>query len=113
MLAMDAWCPYTFSPKISSKLSDNSNLILDYYHEHGRLLDEHLNSSPYQSLKPNPLRSQLLSLQEHQLTPLVREARVRLWHYSRLTNEEVKNLEQKLVCCPTKKFRKSSEFLQD
>jgi hypothetical protein len=69
-------------------------------------MDEHLNSSPYQSLKANRFSSDYLWFQEHELTPILAEARIRAWHYARLLDHEVNVIQQRLV--PS-----SLEFLQE
>lgn len=68
-------------------------------------MHEHLNSLPYQSLKPNRFASEYLWFQEHELTPILSEARIRVWHYARLLDHEVNAMRQALV--PS-----SLEFLQ-
>ncbi|MDH3349555.1 MAG: hypothetical protein OEM02_15830 [Desulfobulbaceae bacterium] len=94
---IDSWNPKTFSPEISTILSDHSELIRNYYEEDSKLMDEHLNSSPYQSLKPNRFYSAYAELREQILSPILEYSRVRVWHYTRLTDGEVDSMCQKLV----------------
>jgi hypothetical protein len=60
-------------------------------------MDEHLNSSPYQSLKPNQFSSGYLWFQEHRLTPILAGTRIRAWHYARLLDHEVEAMQKILV----------------
>ena len=94
---IDAWNPDTFGAEITSALSEQSDLILAYYQEDRRLLDEHLNSSPYQSLQPNRFYGRILEFHEKVLTPLLAASRIRAWHYTRLTDGEVIDMERQLV----------------
>lgn len=96
-MVIDAWNPETFGADITSALSDRSNLILDYHMEERKLMDEHLSSSPYQSLKPNPLFSAYNQFHEQILAPILAKSRVRVWHYTRLTDGEVDEMHQRLV----------------
>ncbi len=102
---IDLWNPNTFSVELQRTLTAESQLIFDYHSEACRLMDEHLNSSPYQSLKPNRFSSYYLWFQEHDLTPILAEARIRTWHYARLLDHEVDEMQQRLI--PS-----SLEFLQ-
>lgn len=69
-------------------------------------MDEHLNSSPYQSLKPNRFSSDYLRFREHEITPILASARIRLWHYARLLDHEVEAMQKRLA--PS-----SLDFLQE
>lgn len=102
---IDLWNPDTFSIELQRALKAKSQLVSDYHSEERRLMDEHLNSSPYQSLKPNRFASQYLWFQEHELTPILIETRIRVWHYTRLLDHEVNAMQQALVSS-------SLEFLQ-
>ncbi|MBN6741718.1 hypothetical protein JKG47_14470 [Acidithiobacillus sp. MC6.1] len=102
---IDLWNPDTFSIEFQRALQAKSQLVSDYHSEERRLMDEHLNSSPYQSLKPNRFASEYLWFQEHELTPILTETRIRVWHYARLLDHEVNAMQQGLV--PS-----SLEFLQ-
>jgi hypothetical protein len=93
---MDAWNPATFDPELFETLERNSELIRDYHTEDRRLMDEHLNSDPYESLKPNRFHEAALILSEHTVTPLLRERRIRVWHYTRLTDDEVLAIQRRL-----------------
>jgi len=94
---IDLWDPKTFSAELQSALTTESQLVFDYYSEVRRLMDEHLNSSPYQSLKPNRFSSDFLSFQEYELTPILAGARIRAWHYARLLDHEMGAMQQRLV----------------
>ena len=93
---MDTWNPRTFNCELLEALRDNSELIVAYHQEDRRLMDEHLNSDPYESLKPNQYAPEYRALQEHILTPLMEDQRIRVWHYSRLTDDEVVSMEREL-----------------
>lgn len=60
-------------------------------------MDEHLNSSPYQSLKPNRFSSDYLWLKERRLTPILAGTRIRAWHYARLLDHEVEAMKKRLA----------------
>ncbi|MDR5904107.1 hypothetical protein [Franzmannia qiaohouensis] len=94
---IDLWNPDTFSAELERTLSAGSQLIFDYHSEAHRLMDEHLNSSPYQSLKPNKFSADFLAFQEYELTPILAGSRIRAWHYSRLLDHEVAAMRQGLV----------------
>lgn len=102
---IDLWNPNTFGVELQCALTAESQLVCDYHSEECRLVDEHLNSSPYQSQKPNRFSSNYLWFQEHELTPILARARIRAWHYARLLGHEVDAMQQRLV--PS-----SLEFLQ-
>lgn len=82
---------------MTAALSDESELILAYYREDRRLMDEYLQSSPYRSLKPNRLSAEFLHFHEKELTPLLAASRIRVWHYTRLTDDEVVAIERLLI----------------
>ncbi len=50
---IDPWDPKSFSVEINLVLNEYSELIFNYFTEDLKLMEEHLNSSPYQSLKSN------------------------------------------------------------
>jgi hypothetical protein len=96
-VTIDAWDPKTFGAEISASLTEHSKLIFDYHVEDRRLMDEHLNSSPYQSLKSNRLFPAYQDFHENTLAPIVARSRIRAWHYTRLTDEEADAMHQQLV----------------
>lgn len=96
-MTIDAWDPKTFGAEISAALAEQSKLIFDYHVEDRRLMDEHLNSSPYQSLKPNRLFTTYQNFHENTLAPIVARSRIRVWHYTRLTDEEADAMHQQIV----------------
>lgn len=96
-MAIDAWNPDTFSDELLGVLEENSDLVVSYHIEGKRLMDEHLNSSPYRSLEPNPFTSAYLSFSEEVLAPVLAKARIRTWHYTRLTDAELDQMCQGLV----------------
>lgn len=91
---MDCWNPETFDKELRSFLSCYSNLICDYFCEGKRLMDEHLNSDPYQSLKPNKYYSAYSNLLEKKLTPLLLQRSIRVWHYTRLLENETSSIKK-------------------
>lgn len=94
--AMDSWNPNTFDVRLLDVLNKSSELIAAYHREDRRLMDEHLNSEPYESLKSNQYASEYLSLREYVIAPLMKEQRIRVWHYTRLTNDEAVSIKRKL-----------------
>lgn len=94
---IDVWLPDSFSSDLRTALSEESGLIRAYFEEERRLMDEHLRSNPYQSLKPNPLYSKFLAFQEHGIAPLLLRDRIRVWHYTRLTDDEAEEIERALI----------------
>lgn len=93
---MDAWSPATFDTELCEVLTDHTDLIVDYHREDLRLMDAHLKSDPYESLRPNRFSPDFLSLREHTVTPLLRDRRIRGWHYTRLIDEEVLLIQREL-----------------
>ncbi len=93
---MDVWNPKTFDTELCETLGKHSALILDYYAEDRRLMDDHLNSDPYESLKPNKYHAGFQTLLENTVTPLLRDRRIRVWHYTRLLDDEVSSMRRKL-----------------
>lgn len=96
-MTIDAWDPKTFTPDIAAVLTAHSKLILDFYVEDRKLMDEHLNSSTYRSLEPNRFFPDFQKLRENTLAPIIAMSRIRAWHYSRLTDDEVVAMYQELV----------------
>lgn len=94
---MDAWDPRTFGADITAALTDHSELVFDYHGEERRLMDEHLNSSPYQSLRPNRYSLAYRELHEQTLAPILDRSRIRAWHYTRLLDEEADAMHKQLV----------------
>ncbi|EAQ45979.1 hypothetical protein MED193_06289 [Roseobacter sp. MED193] len=78
-------------------LTKNSTLIFNYFDEGRRLMREHLESDPYESLKQNVYSASFLSLLEHTLTPMMSERRIRVWHYTHLLNDEIASMQRRLV----------------
>lgn len=94
---IDPWDPKSFSVEINHVLIEYSELIFNYFSEDLRLMEEHLNSSPYQSLKSNKFHFAYSDFQENTLTPILKNSRIRVWHYTRLTDDEVDMMRQKLI----------------
>jgi len=93
---MDVWDPETLNSEIHDTLAMHSDLILDYFAEDQRLMDEHLKSDPYESLKSNKHNADFSSLLEHTVSPLFLKRRIRVWHYTRLLDDEVSTMREKL-----------------
>ena len=94
---MDSWRPATFDTELCEVLTDWSDLIVDYHREDLRLMDAHLNSDPYESLKSNRYKSDYLALREHTVTRLFIDRRIRVWYCTRLLDDEVLSMQRKLV----------------
>ncbi|MGI2180186.1 hypothetical protein [Shewanella sp. S1-49-MNA-CIBAN-0167] len=94
---MYPWDPKSFNYEIVSALDNHSELISDYFREDIRLMDEHLNSSPYQSLKPNRFNYAFSDFKENVLTPILKNNRIIVWHYTRLTDHEVEMMHKRLM----------------
>lgn len=94
---MYPWDPKSFNSEIVSALRSHSELISDYYREDIRLMDEHLSSSPYQSLKSNRFNYAFSDFKENVLTPILKNNRIIVWHYTRLTDDEVEMMCKKLM----------------
>ncbi|WP_423822116.1 hypothetical protein V5738_17470 [Salinisphaera sp. SPP-AMP-43] len=105
-IVIDLWNPNSFTVELQQALTAESQLIFDYHSEVRRLMDEHRNSSPHQSLNSNGFNADYLWFQEHTLTPILAKTRIRAWHYTRLLNHEVKAMCRRLVLS-------SLEFLQE
>ncbi len=85
---IDSWNPASYDAALLAELKAESDNIIAYWRAGHALMQEHLNSNPYESLKPNPHTAIYLELQERLFTPLLAKRRVRLWHYTRLLDEE-------------------------
>lgn len=108
---MDLWNPATFDIGLCDTLVKHSDLICDFHAEDRRLMDEHLNSNPYERLKPNRYHAPFSSLLEHIVTPLMRDRRVRVWHYTRLLDDEVLAMKKKLEPSTLASLRQRLESL--
>ncbi len=108
---LDSWNPETFGTAIYSVLSEYSELVSNYYEKDRRLMEEHLNSSPYQSLKPNRFYNAYAKLQEEILAPILSNTRVRVWHYTRLADYEVDSMCQQPVLSSLKHLKDRLEKL--
>ena len=108
---MDSWRPATFDTELCEVLTDWSDLIVDYHREDLRLMDAHLNSDPYESLKSNRYKSDYLALREHTVTRLFIDRRIRVWHYTRLLDDEVLSMQRKLVPSTLASLRQRVETL--
>lgn len=96
-MIIDTWDPKTFGVEITAALTAHSRLVANYHVEDRRLMDQHLNSSPYQSLKPNRHSSAYQEFREQTLAPILARCRIRAWHYTRLTDEEAGAMHKQLV----------------
>lgn len=94
---IDSWNPATFDSALIGVLSSYSNLIVDYHCEDHCLMTAHLNSDPYESLKSNRYSQDYLRLHEDVVTPLFVDRRIRVWHYTRLLDDEVSLMQRMLV----------------
>ncbi len=94
---MDCWNPETFDNELRSLLVSCSALITNYFSEEKRLMDEHLNSDPYESLKPNQYSAAYNEALEHIITPMFLERSIRVWHYTRLLDDEVLSMKDRIT----------------
>lgn len=94
---MDAWDPGTFDQELVHLLDDFSELIEDYFREDARLMAAYLNADSYETLQSNQYAGEFLSFREHRIAPLLISRRVRLWHYTRLTDVETRAMKEELV----------------
>lgn len=108
---MDVWNPASFDDELRETLTCYSNLIIDYYREEQILMDEHLNSNPYESLKANRFYSEYSTLYEQIVTPQLADRRIRVWHYTRLLDSEVTRMRSKLVPSTLASFAQRLDML--
>ncbi|MEQ9106095.1 MAG: hypothetical protein RLO04_01365 [Limnobacter sp.] len=110
---IDLWNPDTFSAELKRALKAKSKLVFDYHSEACKLMDEHLNCLPYQSLKPNRFYTDFLSFQEYELAPILAGTRIRAWHYTRLLDYEAAAMQQGLVASSLEFLKKRLNDLVD
>ena len=108
---MDVWNPASFDKELRSTLTEWSDLVAQYHIGDKALMDEHLNSDPYESRKPNPLYSDYSSFREDAITPLLTSRKIRVWHYSRLVDDEVAAMRNRLVVSTLAGLKKRLEAL--
>lgn len=94
---IDSWNVNNFDDALCCALNENSRLIAEYYCEDRRLKEEHLNSGPYESLKANCYSFAFKALTEQIITPMTKERRIRVWHYTRLTEDEATTMNVKIT----------------
>ena len=93
---MDCWNPETFDNELRGLFISCSDLITDYFREEKRLMDEHLNSDPYESLKPNQYSAAYNRALEDMIAPMLLERSIRVWHYTRLLDDEVLSMKKRI-----------------
>ena len=108
---MDCWNPETFDAELAETLKGFSSLIVKYYQEDRRLMQNCLNNKPYESLKPNKYHSKYIQMHEHVVTLLILNRRIRVWHYTRLLDEEVSSMESGLVLSTLSSLKKRLDTL--
>ncbi len=108
---MDVWAPKTFDPQIAEALSNNSALIGDFFSEAQSLMTAHINSVPYESLKPNRYSQPYQAMHEQMMTPLFMGVRIRVWHYTRLLDDEAVEMHRQLVPSTLRGLSKRLEML--
>ena len=94
---MDCWNPETFDTELCKTLTDSSDLIGNYYREERRLMDEHLNSDPYESLQSNIYHAEHSIFLENVITSLFVDRCIRVWHYTRLLDYEIVAMKRRVV----------------
>lgn len=108
---MDAWNPKSYDNELRATLTCYSNLIIDYYRQEQILMDDYLNSDPYESLKENRFYSEYSAMYEQIVTPLLTNRRIRVWHYTRLLDSEVTRIQCKLVPSTLSSFTQRLDML--
>ena len=93
---VDCWDVKGFDSELSGYLEDNAQLILDYFKEDRRLLNECLASDPYESMGSNRYSADFQHFKEHILTPAMRTRKIRVWHYTRMLDWEVVAMQSQL-----------------
>lgn len=94
---MDCWNPENFDDELRHLFVSCTELITHYFREEKRLMDEHLNSDPYEGLKPNQYSSAYNEMLENMITPIFLERSIRVWHYTRLLDDEVFSMRQRII----------------
>ena len=94
---MDCWNSETFDDELRGLFVSCSDIIANYFREDKRLMDEHLNSDPYESLKPNQYSAAYQQVLEDMITPMLLERSIRVWHYTRLLDDEVLSMKRRLA----------------
>jgi hypothetical protein len=94
---IDLWNVGTLSDAIKQALCDKSELIVAYHNEAIRLIDDNDQIADYKGVKTNKYSADYQSFQEQTLTPMLFGERIRVWHYSRLLDQEVVRMKQSLV----------------
>jgi hypothetical protein len=98
-MIIDSWNPNTFSVEITKVLKNNSELIVNFYAEDKRILDEYLRGVDRREWRDqtNSFHDAFQELHEQSLTPILSRTRIRCWHYTRLTDNESSEMEKTLV----------------
>lgn len=110
---MDCWNPETFDNELRELFFSCSDLIVDYFSEEKCLMDEHLNSDPYESLKSNQYSTAYNAMLENIITPMFLERSIRVWHYTRLLDDEVLLMQQRIIPSTLDSLRQRLDFLKN
>ncbi|MFT5520132.1 MAG: hypothetical protein ACI9IA_000720 [Enterobacterales bacterium] len=94
---MDCWNPETFDDELRSLFANCADLINNYFREDKRLMNEHLTSVPYEGLKSNQYSAAYREVLENIITPMLLERSIRVWHYTRLLDDELLSMKKRLV----------------
>jgi hypothetical protein len=108
---MDSWNSDAFDSELRSVLNRHSELIVAYHSEDSCLMFEHLNSDPYESLKSNKFSQEYIRFLEKTVVPLVSYRRVRVWHYTRLLDEEANAMSEQLEASTLDRLKRRLSFL--
>jgi len=87
-MTIDCWNPETLDQDLLDLINLNKDLVLDFYAESARLMDEHLKSDPDESLKPNRYARRFNQFRDYVFKEAMMSRRIRAWHYTRLTDRE-------------------------
>jgi len=94
---VDCWNSVTFDDELKSILDANAEVIFSYWDEDKRLMERHLTSEPYESLLSNPYSQRYNQVLENQLLKALARRKIRVWHYARMTDNEVELIKQRVM----------------
>lgn len=97
---IDIWNPETFDLELREALSEHNEIICHYHAECRLNMQRYINATtgkiPYEPLRNNQYSSSFHHLQTSIFPQLIRERRIRVWHYTRLVDAEVEQMKTEL-----------------